>query len=174
MSDPTGHIFENLEIYFIFSLYRKWDSKALTHFSSYEIKLLPQWLYCTISREGFFTTRNRNTKSVEKKITCFLLSHRGNSSSSLTDLAGTYLNTHPQLLQQVNQKKGAVELCHTCISPSNMCSAVTGRNLATLIKYTEFSPGTLTLARPFKRDPEDPNCLSIHTKLLTLSFECSL
>lgn len=111
---------------------------------------------------------------MEKKSHAFLLSHRGNSSSSLTDLAGTYLNTHPQLLQQVNQKKGAVELCHTCISPSNMCSAVTGRNLATLIKYTEFSPGNLTLARPFKRDPEDPNCLTIHTKLLTLSFECTL
>lgn len=134
MSVPTGHIFENLEMYFILSLYRKWDSKALTHFSSYEIKLLPQRLYCTISGEGFFSTRNRNTKSrYGKKITCFLLSHRGNSSSSLTDLAGTYLNTHPQFLQQVNQKKGAIELCHTCISPSNMCSAVTGRNLATLI-----------------------------------------
>lgn len=170
MSVPTGHIFENLELYFILSLYRKWDSKALTHFSSYEIKLLPQWLYCTISGEGFFTTRNRNTKSRvwKKKSHAFLLSHRGNSSSSLTDLAGTYLNTHPQLLQQVNQKKGAIELCHTCISPSNMCSAVTVRNLATLIKHTEFSPGNLTLARPFKRDPEDPKCLTIHTKLLTL------
>lgn len=63
MSVPTGHIFENLEMYFILSLYRKWDSKALTHFSSYEIKLLPQRLYWTISGEGFFSTRNRNTKS---------------------------------------------------------------------------------------------------------------
>lgn len=125
-------------------------------------------------RGGILHHSEQKHQECGKKITCFLLSHRGNSSSSLTDLAGTYLNTHPQLLQQVNQKKGAVELCHTCISPSNMCSAVTGRNLATLIKYTEFSPGTLTLVRPFKRDPEDPNCLSIHTKLLTLSFECSL
>lgn len=55
--------------------------------------------------------KKKQCLDTEKKSHVFLLAHRGNSSSSsLTGMAGNSLNTHPQLLERVPQKKGACEL----------------------------------------------------------------
>lgn len=143
-----------LELYFIFSLYRKWDSKALTHFSSYEIKLSPQRLYCTISGEGSFTTRNRNTKSwVWKKISCFSVVPQRKQQQLLDRLGRDLLKHSPAASSASQSEERSYWTVPHLYLPIKYVQCTDCDDLATLIKHTEFSPSNLTLARPFKAGP---------------------
>lgn len=117
-------------------------------------------LVSTVWSRGKHSSQLKAEKTVlgHGKSRAFLLAHRGNSSSSLTGMAGSYLNTHPQLLHWVNQKKGASELRRAHISPSNRRSGVTVRDqvLSCTSKTLAFLHAPPLLPGLLRGTPEEP------------------
>lgn len=82
--------------------------RSFSHFSHYKIKLSLPRLGCVISEESSRLRAGRSGACTRKKKNnhrLFCWTHRGNSSRSLTSVAGSYLNTRPPLLHALNHRE---------------------------------------------------------------------